>query len=263
MILFLRGLFVTVIGEMHSNKLYLSHTALILIFLPSTRQHQHSPPAHIVIPAVNPIPTIRLSTSSHGNNASLNNAMCSSNLQQQPPLPPTLLLIFRTSSTRLHTHTWKTTIIIHILHPYLVLRPLNLGSPYTSERLRISISYALHAQAALLCDALLDILCHNRRKTVVLPHKDNTAMIHDPVIPFNPLDDDYGGDDVVGRFQAAPPSHDRVLKSMVHHISHGDFIKTRRSLHGSGVASVGEVRVRTVQTIKYPPATTPLHSAVI
>ena len=45
-------------------------------------------------------------------------------------------------------------------------------------------------------------------------------------------DDDYGGDDVDGRFQAAPPSHDRVLKSMVYHISHGDFIKARRSLHG-------------------------------
>ena len=33
-------------------------------------QHQHSPPAHIVIPAVNPISATRLSTSSHENNAS-------------------------------------------------------------------------------------------------------------------------------------------------------------------------------------------------
>ena len=56
-------------------------------------------------------------------------------------------------------------------------------------------------------------------------------MIHDPVTPPNPLDDDYAGD-VDGRFQAAPLSHDRVLKSMVHHISHGNFIKARRSLHG-------------------------------
>jgi len=82
-------------------------------------------------------------------------------------------------------------------------------------------------------------------------------MINDPVTPPSPLDADYGDDDVIGRFQAAPPSHDRVLHSMVHHISHGDFIKARRSLHGSGVASVGEVRVRTVLTSKYPPATTP------
>ena len=83
-----------------------------------------------------------------------------------------------------------------------------------------------------ICDALLDILCHIPPKTAALSHEDNTAMIHDPVTPPNPLDDDYGGDDVDGRFQAAPPSHDCVLKSMVHHISHGDFIKARRSLHG-------------------------------
>ncbi len=44
-------------------------------------------------------------------------------------------------------------------------------------------------------------MCHNLPKTAVLPHEDNTAMIHDPVTPPNPLDADYGDDDVVGRFQ--------------------------------------------------------------
>ena len=106
-------------------------------------QHQHSPPAHIVIPAVNPISATRLSTSSHENNASP---------QQRNvlPLQTTWSLIFRTPSTWLHQHTWKTTIIIHIVHPYLVLRPFKLGSAYTIGRPCISISYALHAQAALV-----------------------------------------------------------------------------------------------------------------
>ncbi len=44
-----------------------------------------------------------------------------------------------------------------------------------------------------------------------------TILQYNPVTPPNPLDDDYGGNDVDGRFQAALQSHDRVLKRMVHH----------------------------------------------
>jgi hypothetical protein len=86
-----------------------------MVQLPSARQHQHSPPAHNVIPAVNPIsvPAVnsisasRLSTSSHGKMPPLNNPLCYFHLQQTP-LQPTLLLIFRTPSTWFHPHTWKT-----------------------------------------------------------------------------------------------------------------------------------------------------------
>jgi len=46
------------------------HRRNCMVQLPSVRQHQHSSPAHIVIPAVNPISAPPLATSSHGNNAS-------------------------------------------------------------------------------------------------------------------------------------------------------------------------------------------------
>jgi len=123
------------------------------------------------------------------------------------PLQTTLSLIHLAPPTHLednHNHS----------HRPPISRPpsLKLGSAYTIGRPCISISYALHAQAAVL-----DILCHNPPKTAALSHEDNTAMIHDPVTPPNPLDDDYGGNDVDGRFQTALQSHDRVLKRMVHH----------------------------------------------
>jgi len=107
------------------------------------------------------------------------------------------------------------------------------------------------------CDALLAILRHNAPKTTALPHDDTTSQISDFGLPSNSLDDDYGDDEVLGLFQAAPPSHDRALQSMGQHISHGDFVKARRSLHGSGIASVADIRVRTLLRSKYPPATAP------
>jgi len=66
------------------------HRRNCMVQLPSVRQHQHSSPAHIVIPAVNPISAPRL--------ARLNNPMCSSHLQQTP-LQPTLSFSFRAPST--------------------------------------------------------------------------------------------------------------------------------------------------------------------
>ena len=92
---------------MHSNKLYLSQTALVLIFLHSTNIRLR--------PILSLIQSLLL-VSLHRpmkTTPPLNNAMCYPSRRH-----------YRWS-TWLHPHTWKTTIIIHIVHPYLVLRPSN------------------------------------------------------------------------------------------------------------------------------------------
>jgi hypothetical protein len=179
------------------------HRHNCMVQLTSDRQHQHSSPAHIVIPAVNPISAPRLATSSHGNNASPQQP----NALLPPPTntPPADIIVQLPGSIHLAP---PTHLEANHNHPHLPLMP---RPPSAQPRLTIHQWATSHFHLLRLacasrtrgefCDALLAILCHNPPKTAVLPHEDNSAMIHDPVTPPNPLDADYG------HFQAAPPSH--------------------------------------------------------
>ena len=105
-------------------------------------------------------------------------------------------------------------------------------------------------------DNLLALLQLAPPRAHVLPTTDNTTLLVEPNDPPSSLNLDYGDDDIVGVFQPSIPSTDRIIKAMNRHILHGDLPKARRATKGSGVAQLGDPRVRTVLRSKYPPSMT-------
>jgi len=68
----------------------------------------------------------------------------------------------------------------------------------------------------------------------------------DLIDPSNFVELDYGDDVIVGISQPSVPHTDHTIKAIDRHILHGDLPKARRATNGSGIANLGDTRVRTL-----------------